>query len=222
MVSTNILTVKNIIFSSNTYILQSFEDNTCVIIDPGLDTEIIDASLIALGSKPIAILATHGHFDHIGSAQFFQTKYQIPYYLHEQDFKMSQSANFFLKIANINHKIVTPVPDVMFIGEKDSCKIGCFLFDIYNFPGHSNGSCILRCGQQIFSGDILYKEGLGLNSFPKENIAQLKKSIRKIMSLFSEDVVIYPGHGESETLGNIKRNNQKLMSFIQQDYDETE
>ncbi len=207
-------TVRNEIFSSNSYILKEKHSNFCLLIDPGLDTKAIDNKLTQLNLKPIGILATHGHFDHIGSVSFFKNKFKIPFYMHEADLKISQSANFFLKIARINHKIETPKPDVLFNEKKKIINIGQFELCIYNYPGHSEGSCIIQIKTLLFSGDIIYKKGLGFNNFPGEDKVKLKHSVQEIFENFSDYSLVLPGHGDSEYLINIKNNNQDLINFL--------
>ncbi len=207
-------TVRNEIFSSNSYILREKLSDFCLLIDPGLDTQVLDKKLTDLNLKPIAILATHGHFDHIGSVSFFKNKFNIPFYMHEADSKISQSANFYLKIARIDHKIETPKPDVLFKEKKETITIGNFELCIYNFPGHSAGSCIIQQDKYLFTGDIMYKKGLGFNNFPGEDKSKLKHSIQEVFKTFSDDSLVLPGHGESEYLMNIKNNNQDLINFL--------
>ena len=207
-------TVRNEIFSSNSYFLKDKLSDFCVLIDPGLDTLAIDKKLTELNFKPIAIISTHGHFDHIGSVTFFKNKFNIPFYMHEADLKISQSANFYLKIARINHKIEIPKPDVLLKEKKETISIGNFELCIYNFPGHSAGSCIIKQDKLLFTGDIIYKKGLGFNNFPGEDKAKLKNSIQEVFETFTEDSLVLPGHGESEYLINIKNNNRDLINFL--------
>lgn len=208
--------VRNKIFSSNTYLLCSNEDNKCLIIDPGLNGELIDEKIVRLGKLPMGIIATHGHFDHIGSAAFFQKKYSIPFYLHEKDFKISQSANFFLKIAKINHKIITPKPDVLIKGNTNDLNIENFFFKTHNYPGHSEGGIIIEYKNYLFTGDMFYKKGLGLNGFPGENKSTLRNSVIEIFNFFEDHFIVYPGHGESESISFIKENNIELSNFIKE------
>jgi hydroxyacylglutathione hydrolase len=210
----DITVIKNGIFPSNTYILKAGDTNECILIDPGLDRDLIEQTIDEKKCEPIAVLATHGHFDHIGSAAFFKEKLNIPYYLHAADLKLSKSANFYLKIARIKLSISITTPDVLFTGFEQNITIGQFKFNIYNYPGHSDGSCIIQYNNILFSGDILYKNGLGFNNFPGENKGSLKKSILQIIDKFPGNALIVPGHGGAEELGLIVKNNQELISFI--------
>jgi Zn-dependent hydrolases, including glyoxylases len=207
--------VKNRFFSSNTYLLINEADNTCIIVDPGLDEETIDKQIELHNLLPIAIICTHGHFDHTGSVSYFKKKYNnIPYYIHEADLKISQSVNFFLKLAKIDKWIDTAVPDFLLKDKTENLKIGSFNLSVYNFPGHTEGSCIIKWDTNLFSGDIIYKKGLGLNSFPGENKIKLKKSIIKLFEFFSEQDMILPGHGDAEYLGLIRKNNSELSDYL--------
>ena len=215
LIKENIYLIRNKkIFSSNTYIIKNNENFECIIIDPGFDTELITKNIEENYLKPIAIISTHGHFDHIASVCFFKNKFKIPFYMHEADTKILQSANFFLKIARIDHKIETPKPDVFFREKKETINIGNFKICIYNFPGHSAGSCIIQYYKYLFTGDIMYKKGLGFNNFPGENKAKLKHSIQEVFETFSNDSFVLPGHGNSDYLLNIRNNNQDLISFL--------
>ena len=209
-----IFIVRNKSFPSNTYLLKNKINNNCIIIDPGLDENLIDEQIFNLNLQPIAILSTHGHFDHIGSVSYFKQKYKIPFYLHEADLKMSQSANFFLKMGRFNFKIETPIPDFLFKKSIEKISIDTFDLDIYNLPGHSPGSCVIKSDNYLFTGDIIYKNGLGAGSIPKEDKLLLKQSILVFFDTFDDVDLVLPGHGESEFLLNIKNNNLDLKNFL--------
>lgn len=206
--------IKNNFFTSNSYIFAESSSNFCLIIDPGLDFNAIDEKIEELHLQPVAILATHGHFDHIASVSKLKNKYSIPFYLHEKDYKISQSANFYLKIANITQIIETPKPDFLFKHQEETLVIGNFKINIYNYSGHSSGSCVIQCNEYLFTGDIIYKKGLGFNNFPGENKLKLKESILDIFKKFSGSSLILPGHGESDCLNNFINNNIELRNFL--------
>jgi glyoxylase-like metal-dependent hydrolase (beta-lactamase superfamily II) len=185
-----------------------------VIIDPGLDHQAILTAIREWELTPIAILSTHGHFDHIGGVASIQNEYDIPFYLHELDLKLLQSANFFLLVAKIKHRISIPEPSVLFTQKREKIIIGNFSFDIFHLPGHSNGSCAFQFDKYLFTGDILYKTGIGRESMPREDKVILKESIRDIFLNFSDNLLVLPGHGSSEYLGKIKEENSELKLFL--------
>ena len=215
LINDNILLIKNEYkFASNTYILKDPVNDDCIIIDPGLDTErlvqVIQNNLL----NPIAILSTHGHFDHIASVALFQRNHSIPFYLHQKDLKLSRSANFYLKLMGLDHQIEIATPDFLITEEVTSLSIGNINLTVFLFPGHSPGSCVIQSGDYLFSGDILFKNSLGLGTVPKEDTKSLKHSIETIFSNFPDNMWMLPGHGEHETLGNIKMNNIPLQLFL--------
>lgn len=211
----NIHVIRNRIFSSNTYLLQS-NNNNCIIIDPGLDSKSIEFAINKFSLIPIGIISTHGHFDHIASVSYFKKKFSIPFFLHEKEIKIVQSANFYMKIMKIDYQIEIPFPDIILKGFTEKVSVGEFEFDIINFPGHSNGSCIIKHKKCLFSGDIIYKNGIFLNNFPGEDKVKLKESIKALFDLFADDngVMVFPGHGDSALLESIKKNNSALLDFI--------
>ena len=207
--------IRNRFFPSNTYLLKKDNSSNCVIIDPGLDSEFIHKCILKNNLIPIGIFCTHGHFDHIASVSYLKKEFgNIPYYLHEADLKISKSANFYLKLVRINYWIDYASPDYIFKNDKEEIEIDGFNFSVFHFPGHSDGSCIFKYNNILFTGDILFKSGLGFNNFPGENINALKDSIKKIILYFDNDYLVYPGHGESEFLGNITSKNLELLNFI--------
>ncbi len=215
LIKENIYLVRNKrIFPSNTYILKSNINNDCILFDPGFDFEMIDEGINSKNLNPIAIISTHGHFDHIASVSFFKNKFNIPFYIHKSDLKICESANFYLKMANINYKIDTPKPDKLFKGAQQELLLNNFNLMIYNFPGHSAGSCLVKYNKILFTGDIIYKNGLGAGSIPRENKPLLRKSILKIFETFPENNYVLPGHGALEMLGKIRANNKDLINFL--------
>lgn len=218
MVSTEVIhRVKNRFFPSNTYLLAKEGTNECIIIDPGVDFESIQQAIHDLALEPIAIACTHGHFDHLGCIASLKKAFgNLPYALHEKDFKLAKAANFFGKLAKINIWIEHVKPDLLFTGQKGELNFGAFVLHFENLPGHSDGSCILVIGNSIFGGDLIYSKGVGFNNFPGEKKVELKQSILRLLSGYEPKLIIYPGHGESATLAQIQENNQELNEFLKQ------
>ena len=206
--------VQNRPFNSNTYICLTGQPGECLLIDPGLDPELIDARLSERNLRPTAIFCTHGHFDHLGSAAYFQKKYGAKTYMHGADVKVSQSANFLMMACKIDApRITVPQFDVL-MTEGDQIQVGSEVISCHHTPGHTPGSSFLRYRNHVFTGDTLYRSAVGLVSLPGENIPQLKESILKMWDFLEDDLQIHPGHGGSAAFGKIKSSNRALRAFL--------
>ena len=209
--------VANQIFASNTYICRSEVSGECFIVDPGLDALLIESCLEKLSLKPRHIFCTHGHFDHIGSASFFQNKYEAKVYLHDSDVKTMQASNFLLMAFKIKCRIEVPVLENI-SGLEYSVNIGDQIIQFRLVPGHTAGSCIVSYGSAIFTGDSLYSRGMGFSRLPGERPEQLRSSLLTIWDEIPLDSTIYPGHGTYATFDWIRQNNHALIDFINSPY----
>ena len=200
--------------AANSYICPTFNEAECILIDPGLDYESIANKLNELDLKPIGIFCTHGHFDHIGSVQRFQKKYNCPFYLHELDLKTAKSSNFLLKVFKIELFIEIPTPDIL-VKKDQTFKVGKNRISYFHTPGHTPGSSIIEFNNSIFTGDTIYFNSTGLVKFPGEDKKLLKESILKVWDLFPDTHKILPGHGRCGLFGDMKQNNIDLRRFLE-------
>lgn len=202
--------VRNEVFPSNTYLCATNEPGSCVLIDPGTDPEAIDSALVGLSLRPKQIFCTHGHFDHTGSASFFQDKYGAECFLHREDFKTLKGAGFMLMAFRIPFAMKQPrVKDSEDFPAQPGVEV-----EVIPAPGHTPGSCMLRWGHALFTGDSLYSLGVGLSRLPGEDCALLRKTLLTLWDQLPSDVVVYPGHGASATLATIRRENKPLLDFL--------
>lgn len=207
-------TVINGVFPSNCYISGTAVPGECLIIDPGLDPAPIDAILAELQLIPRAVLCTHGHFDHVGSAAYFQRKYVCNVYMHSNDIKTLRSSNFLLMAFKIPARV--EIPEIRAIESTDFfVKVSGTAVRFHPVPGHTPGSCLIELGNSIFSGDTIYSRGVGLSKLPGEQPEMLRQSILSIWDRFPDHTIIRPGHGDEASLGWIKQNNYRLLDFLQ-------
>jgi hydroxyacylglutathione hydrolase len=199
-------------FSSNAYFCEVNEDRHGFLVDPGLDGESIDAALNANGLTPQSVYCTHGHFDHVGSANYFQKKYACEVFIPKPDLKIIGAANFMLLVLKIDQKIM--LPDATFIEPGFTTTIKNVPLRYLPAPGHTPGSCIIEFGSAWFTGDTLYAQGVGLSKLPGENHFLLKQTILKYWNLLTEDRFIFPGHGKAANGLSVQTNNIALLKFL--------
>lgn len=206
-------TVVNGVFPSNCYVCETDTPGECFIVDPGLDPAPIEAALADHRLTPKAVLCTHGHFDHAGSAAHFRARYACPVHLHGRDLKTLRSSNFLLMAFKLPARVQTP--EVQAVDDDASIvEVGGCVVRFHPVPGHTPGSCLIEHGGTLFTGDTLYSRGVGLSRLPGEDAALLRQSILAIWERFADTTLVRPGHGEAATFGDIKRNNEALQRFL--------
>lgn len=190
---------------TNCYLVSDEGTREGIIIDPGDDAELIIQKLLDEKIKPEAIIATHGHFDHVLAALEVKLAFGIPFCLHKNDLpilkRMQVSARHFLGV-----KVGPPTSVDIFLKEKDKITFGRESFGILETPGHTPGGISLysRPNKMVLVGDTLFSQGeVGRTDFSYASVSDLKTSIKKILKLPPE-TVIYTGHGEATTIGEWK------------------
>lgn len=205
--------VVNAHLPSNTYVCATSVPGDCVVIDPGLDGEAVEAELRARELRPVGVFCTHGHFDHIGSAHELNERYGARVYLHRHDRRVARAANFLLMACKIERRIVVPT-EVTEAYDGMRVRLGPETLVFHHTPGHTPGSCMIEFRGALFSGDTIYRDGVGLVDFPGEDKDLLRESILARWDDFDDDVTVYPGHGGSGRLGDLKQRNTALREFI--------
>ena len=162
-------------------------DSGEVIIDPG------DGALEWIEKvckNPLAILCTHGHFDHIYDCEEIRSKFNTKIYIPKDDAFMCENDPFGLLKAKFK-------PDIM-VDDKDEIELGGVKFCFHHFAGHTPGSSVITAENVMFSGDFIFKNSIGRYDFPFSDGALMKESLNRVLEF--KDYRIYPGHGEPTSL----------------------
>lgn len=196
---------------ANCYLVWDEKEEEGIVIDPGDAGDFIIDKIQRFGFKPKMIVATHGHFDHILAATEVKLAFNIPFLIHQADLfllrRMATSARFFTGVTP------DPAPTVdKFLKEGQLIKFGKEKLEVIETPGHSPGGVSFYKKGVLFSGDTLFKMGVGRTDFPYASEEELKKSLKKLFKLSSE-TVIYPGHGEETTIGEEKEGREITEKF---------
>ena len=204
--------VRNGVLASNSYICTTADPGSCILVDPGLDTPAIDAALAASGLRPRAVFCTHGHFDHVGSSGEYQRRFDIPVYLHRADLRTARGSNFLMMAFKITARIVLPPFEL--VDDGFSLRLGDDEVRYLHTPGHTPGSSVVLFRGNAFTGDTLYRDGVGLVSLPGEDAVQLRQSVLGLWQQLPDDTWVNPGHGGAGPFGEIKQQNTALRGFL--------
>ncbi len=184
---------------TNCYLVSDDAGNA-VVIDPAESPERILSALE--GKRLLAVLLTHGHFDHVGATAGLMQAAHCPVYVHESD---------------------TALPAYMSAGalrytdtyaEGDTLSFGNLTFEVFETPGHTPGSVCLRCENVLFAGDTLFAGACGRTDLAGGSDAQMQKSLRRLGEI-PEDLTVYCGHGRATTLERERASNPYLRGAMQ-------
>jgi hydroxyacylglutathione hydrolase len=201
-------------FQENSYILYD-ESKECVLIDPGCydsrEQQILSGFIAKEGLKPMRLLNTHCHIDHVFGNKFVADRYQLQLEIHAKDKTVLESLLQVAKLYNLNAE-ASPEPSV-FLEEGNKIIFGNSELDIVFTPGHSPGSIcfISHKDKSVIGGDVLFLESIGRSDLPGGNQEVLLESIRRKLFQLPDDYRVYPGHGQSTTIGHEKKHNPFLQ-----------
>jgi hydroxyacylglutathione hydrolase len=210
-------------FAANCYIVAPAPGAECVIIDPGQDAERgIEELLARYRLKPIAVLLTHGHLDHMWSVGPVCGAKGIPAYIHPDDrglladpargLSLAASQQFFG--GNLSF---TEPDDVLELSDEATITLAGLDFAVSHVPGHTEGSVTFRSQEDIadpdgasadaarpldvlFAGDLLFAGSIGRTDLPGGDHGKMLRSLARALTL-PDEVIVLPGHGPQTTIG---------------------
>jgi glyoxylase-like metal-dependent hydrolase (beta-lactamase superfamily II) len=180
-----------------------------VVIDPGLEPQLILDFLQQRGLRPAAILNTHGHGDHIGGNEAMKQAFpHIPLVIGVNEERLLSDANANLS-APFGMPVTSPPADRL-VREGDRIEYAGIPLEVLEIPGHSPGHVVyVYQGNPatVFGGDVLFRGSVGRTDFPGGSGRLLLAGIRTKLFSLPDDTLVYPGHGPMTTIGREKRDN---------------
>ena len=198
----------------NTFVLFD-ETNECAIIDAGCyfdyEREELDRFITGKQLKPVRLINTHCHFDHIMGITHCRIKYKIPFEIHPDEAILIEQAAEHGDLFGIPVETID-APDAYF-QEGDQLKFGNSYLQVIAAPGHSPGGVVFYNPEQkiLIAGDVLFYGSIGRTDLPGGSFEQLTGNIKTKLLILPEETVVYCGHGPETSIGFEKKNNPFLM-----------
>ena len=181
-------------------------DGAAILFDPGAEAEAILAWIEGLNARVEAILLTHGHMDHLSALADVTRSLRVPIYLHPEDERWAFGPRNQMPPY---YGVPTP-PDLPLLSASGSSPISAGPYDIrvIETPGHTPGGVCyyIPSAAVLISGDTLFRNSVGRTDLPGASSRSLAQSLRKLARL-PPAVRVYPGHGDSTTIGDEIENN---------------
>jgi len=209
MAELQIQTIVSAPFDENTYVVWRPGSTAALVIDPGLEPELILEFLDENRLEPAAILNTHGHVDHIAGNRALKERHpSAPLLIGEGDAPMLTDPELNMS-ASFGVPVTSPPADRT-VREGDRTDFAGIELEVYEIPGHSPGHVVFVFrGDRVvvFGGDVLFRGSVGRTDLPGGSFAQLKRGIEAKLWVLPADAVVYPGHGPATTTGHERRTN---------------
>ncbi len=192
---------------TNCYLLTDHASQETIIVDPADSAETIIDVISAEQLRPISILLTHGHFDHVLGLLELQLAFDLPVFMHPDDQTLLSGAQ-----ASAEHWLkhsVDPVPHkTQTIAEGIELSLGSLTIKVLHTPGHTLGSVCLLINEAetplaLLTGDTLFKNSIGRTDFSYSKPLLLRDSLHRLLE-FPDDLACYPGHGEPTSIAEAR------------------
>jgi hydroxyacylglutathione hydrolase len=210
-------------FQTNCYVVAAGQGQACVVVDPGQDAvEPLDALLAEHRLTPVAVLLTHGHFDHTYSVAPVCDGHDVPAWIHPDDREMladplkgmsEQATAFFGGRMELREP-----REVRELTDGAALELAGLTLRVDHTPGHTRGSVVFTTPTEegvdvVLAGDTLFAGSIGRTDLPGGDHAQMLASLRDKLLTRADDTVVLPGHGPTTTVGRERASNPFLQDL---------
>ena len=204
--------------ATNVYFVMNVDTKEMLIVDPAASADKINEKIARMQGHPVAILLTHGHYDHFGAAAEVRSHYQgsdgkpIPVICEEEEQVVLSDPE-----ANTSpmHGVSATLKADRYVKDGDVLHLAGFEIRVMHTPGHTIGGACYYFPEEhaLFSGDTLFCESYGRTDFPTGSSRDMEQSIHRLLSELPEDTDVYPGHEYTTTIAREKRYNPLAIGF---------
>lgn len=197
--------------STNCYLVYNEDTREAVVVDPADNAPYILNRCSELGITPAAVLLTHGHFDHMLAAVDVRRTFHVKIYASETEDAMLADASLNLSAGWAGAQ--TSFHADVLLHDGDELDLIGFRWKVIETPGHTSGSVCYYIPEEevLFAGDTLFCQSYGRTDLPTGSSRELAASILEKVFTLADDIMVYPGHGETTTIGYEKKSNPILF-----------
>lgn len=194
-------------YGTNCWLAAADGSDEAIVIDPGFEPPAVQDLLRRAGKTAVAVLATHGHADHVGTAGEFAG--ELPIYVHEADAPaFTDEASWRPGFDND----VAPAKDLRTMVDGDVLRFAGFSLEVMHTPGHTPGHCMFRTDALLYSGDLVFAGAVGRSDFANSDPSAMHRSLRRFLVL-PDTLNVLPGHGPTTTVARERTSNPFLMGM---------
>jgi hydroxyacylglutathione hydrolase len=183
---------------TNCYIVRAAPDATeAVVVDPGGQADLLERELAGMRARCVAILITHGHWDHLGGVADLAVATGAPVHMADDERVLLEDVNSF---SPPGVELRPHTPEVGLKGD-ETLELAGITFQVLRVPGHSPAHLAYYADGSLFSGDLVFAGSVGRTDLPGADWDTLIESIRMLADRFPPETILYSGHGPETTLG---------------------